>query len=212
MLHGYPMARQYTNVGFKLSVTLFTSVSWNAYMRATNGNSKNCLNVAHWNGGSSHLGKSSKGKEKLEHVKYLVNKHNIDILGILESNLHRSIDKIEVKIDKYRMLCQEINMSRIIVYVRDNLDCKLVEDMMDPGLSCIWLEIGRGRSKWLIGQLYREHRLLGDRESATSEKQKERWNNILDRVRMMERYENDTIMGDLNINIDPNNMDSNQLN
>ena len=46
-LHGYPMAGQYTDVGFKLSVTLFTLVTWNTYMRAINGNSKNCINVAH---------------------------------------------------------------------------------------------------------------------------------------------------------------------
>ena len=44
---------------------------WNSYMKAMNGN-KTCINVAHWNGGSSHLGKSSKGKEKLHHVKFLI--------------------------------------------------------------------------------------------------------------------------------------------
>ena len=34
---------------------------WNAYMKAINGN-KTCIDIAHWNGGSSHLGKSSKGR------------------------------------------------------------------------------------------------------------------------------------------------------
>ena len=51
---------------------------WNSYMKAMNGN-KTCINVAHWNGGSSHLGKSSKGKEKLHHVKFLLNKYNVDV-------------------------------------------------------------------------------------------------------------------------------------
>ena len=32
---------------------------WNAYMKAINGN-KTCIDVAHWNGGISHLGKSSR--------------------------------------------------------------------------------------------------------------------------------------------------------
>ena len=64
---------------------------WNSFMKATNGN-KTCINVAHWNGGSSHLGKSSKGKEKLQHVKYLLNKHNVDVLGLSEANLHRSVN------------------------------------------------------------------------------------------------------------------------
>ena len=40
---------------------------WNSYMKAMNGN-RTCIDVAHWNGGSSHLGKSSKGQEKLEHM------------------------------------------------------------------------------------------------------------------------------------------------
>ena len=44
--------------------------------KAINGNTKNCINIAHWNGGNSHLGKSSKGKENLEDVKFLLNKHN----------------------------------------------------------------------------------------------------------------------------------------
>ena len=54
---------------------------WNAYMKAMNGN-KTCLDVAHWNGGSSHLGKSSKGREKLLHAKFLLSKYNLDVLGL----------------------------------------------------------------------------------------------------------------------------------
>ena len=54
-------------------------------MKAINGNIKNCINIAHWKGGSSHLGKSSKGKEKVEHIKFLLNKHNIEVLGLSEA-------------------------------------------------------------------------------------------------------------------------------
>ena len=66
-------------------------------MKSYNGNVKNSLNVAHWNGGSSHLAKSSKGKVKLEHVKSLISKYNIDVFGLSEGNLNKSTDE-EVKL------------------------------------------------------------------------------------------------------------------
>ena len=39
--------RQGSDTGFKLSVSLFSSKIWNAFMRATNGNTKNSINIAH---------------------------------------------------------------------------------------------------------------------------------------------------------------------
>ena len=83
---------------------------------------------------------------------------------------------------------------------------------MDPELACIWIVIGKGKSKWLIGQLYREHMILGDKSSASVERQKERWNRILERVSLTEKYENVIVIGDFNVNIDPDNMENDQLN
>ena len=40
-------------------------IDWNSHMRATNGNIRNTITLAHWNVGSSALGKSEKGIEKL---------------------------------------------------------------------------------------------------------------------------------------------------
>ena len=85
---------------------------WNSYMKALNGN-KNSIEVAHWNGGSSHLGKSSKGKEKLHHVKFLLSKYNLDVLGLSEANLHKSVNNLEYNIDKYKVYHQDLNIARI---------------------------------------------------------------------------------------------------
>ena len=85
------------------------SRDWNSYMKALNGN-RTCIDVAHWNGGSSHLGKSSKGKEKLNHVRYLLSKYNLDILGLSEANLHKSVNKLEYKIDKYKIYHQDLKI------------------------------------------------------------------------------------------------------
>ena len=56
-------------------------------MKALNGNIKNSITLAHWNGGSSFLGKSEKGREKLQEIKDILRDNNIDILGISEANL-----------------------------------------------------------------------------------------------------------------------------
>ena len=184
--------------------------NWNSTMKAINGN-KTCINIAHWNGGSSHLAKSSKGREKLHHVKFLINKYNADVFGLSEANLHQSVNEYEYKIDKYKSFHQKSNMSRIVVYVREDLDCKIEEKLMDPDIACVWLLVGRGRSRWLIGQTYREHMILGDKDSSSNERQLERWRRYLDKVKLTENYENVIIIGDLNVNLDPDTSDNNPL-
>ena len=62
-------------------------------------------------------------------------------------------------------------MARFVAYVREDLDCKVEDKLMDPDIACIWLLIGRGRARQLVGQVYREHMKLGDRESSTGDKQ-----------------------------------------
>ena len=94
------------DIGVKLSLFMVNPLTWNAYMKAINGNIKNCMNISHWNGGSSHLGRSSKGKEKMEHVKFLLKKHNLDIMGLSEANLYNSVNEAEIRVDKYKIVHQ----------------------------------------------------------------------------------------------------------
>ena len=72
-LHKYPSLELSVQPRF----SLILARNWNSIMKAINGN-KTCINIAHWNGGSSHLAKSSKGKEKLRHVQFLINKYKAD--------------------------------------------------------------------------------------------------------------------------------------
>ena len=111
---------------------------WNSYMKAIHGN-KTCIDVAHWNGGSSHLGKSNKGKEKLLHTKYLLSKYNVDVLGLSEANLHESVNSLEYKIENYKVFHQKLKIARIVTYVRDDVDCKVEESLMDEDIACIWM-------------------------------------------------------------------------
>ena len=91
-----------SDVGLKILFSRLSPKQWNCVMKAVNGNRSNRLNIAHWNGGSSHLGKSSKGKEKLQHVKFLLNKYSIDVFGLSEANLHNSVNDIEIKLENYK--------------------------------------------------------------------------------------------------------------
>ena len=101
--HNFVSSRD-LDVGLKILYSRLSPKQWNSVMKAVNGNRSNRLNIAHWNGGSSHLGKSSKGKEKLQHVKFLLNKYGIDVFGLSEANVHNSVDNIEIKLEKYKTL------------------------------------------------------------------------------------------------------------
>ena len=62
------------------SVTIsYVCMNWNLYMRSINGNTKNTLNIAHWNGGSSFLCKSDRGKEKLQQIEYNLTTYNMHL-------------------------------------------------------------------------------------------------------------------------------------
>ena len=108
------VSSEISDAGFKILFSRISPKEWNSEMKALNGNRSNRLNIAHWNGGSSHLGKSSKGKEKLQHVKFLLNKYSIDVFGLSEANLHNSVDNIEIKLEKYNTFHQDLNFSRVV--------------------------------------------------------------------------------------------------
>ena len=78
-------------------------IDWNAKIKAYNGN-RSMIRVAHWNSGSSHLGRSSKGREKLAQIQFLLEKHEVDILGVSEANLGKDICDYEVSINGYNLL------------------------------------------------------------------------------------------------------------
>ena len=72
---------------------------WNRHMKMVNGNKDSTITLGHWNGGSSHLGKSDRGLHKLEQIKFILEKYKIDILGISEPNLHHDLDPCHYRIE-----------------------------------------------------------------------------------------------------------------
>ena len=127
---------------------------WNAYMKAMNGNIKNNISIGHWNWGSSFLGKSDKGREKLTEVENILTKFKLDVLGLSEANLDIDLQNYNYQIQGYQCIKSPGNVSRLVVYIRDGLVWRELKNYGND-LSCIWLEVGKGISKTLICNYYR---------------------------------------------------------
>ena len=124
---------------------------WNAHMKMVNGNKNSTITLGHWNGGSSHLGKSDKGLHKLEQIKFILKEYNVDILGISEANLHHDLDLCHYRIDGYDCIKSREKIARAITYVRSTLNYKVNFDLMNDYSAENWLEIGTHRNKWYMG-------------------------------------------------------------
>ena len=132
-------------------------------MRARNGNRHNRgIKIAHWNAGSAHL------PNKMNEIEYAVSEHHPHLLGISESNLKRVHDIQDVQLQDYDLIVSktlendQLQVSRIVCYKHQSLVGKVREDLMSDEFSSIWLEIGLpGKRKFLVCQLYREWRYLG---------------------------------------------------
>ena len=155
-------------------------------MRSINGNrDSKGVRLAHWNAGSAHL------KNKLHDIEQVVSEHHPHLLGISESN-HKKIHDIEdVQIQDYELILSktidndQLEVSRIVCYKHQSLVCKVREDLMSDQFSSIWMEVGLPRkNKFLVCQLYREWRYLGQEDrgefSNSTQEQFRRWVIFLD--------------------------------
>ena len=108
---------------------------WNFLMRMVNGNHKNTITIGHWNGGSSFLSKSEKGREKLNEIENYLYNQKIDILGVSEANLDRNIPEYEYKIQGYSTVKSPGNISRIVTFISDDIIWKEKKNFGNE-LSC----------------------------------------------------------------------------
>ena len=158
----------------------------NRVQRSVNGNRQNRgIRIAHWNAGSEHL------KNKMNELEYAVGEHHPHIFGISESNLHRGHDLEDVQLQDYELVTSktmendQLQVSRVVCYLHSSIVGKVRHDLMSDQFSSIWLEVGLpGRTKFLVCQLYREWRYLGQPNrgiySSTLQEQMRRWVIFLD--------------------------------
>ena len=70
----------------------FYNFDWNKHMKMVYRNKELTITIGHWNGGSSHLGRSVRGLHKLEQIKFILGKYKVDVMGISEANLLYDLD------------------------------------------------------------------------------------------------------------------------
>ena len=158
------------------------------------------ITIAHWNGGSSFLAKSDRGREKLNEIENFLKEKKIDILGVSEANLDSTIPECEYKIPGYSIVRSHGAISRIITYISDNLIWRELKDFAKD-VSCNWLEIGKGKSKLTICMYYREFKILGIDGSNSFTAQVERLESFLNISLKTRNLPNVILLGDFNVNL-----------
>ena len=124
------------------------------------GNKQVGIKLAHWNAGGKLM------ENKMNEIESLVSALHPECLGISESNLKSCQDMTKVQLPGYQLFTSktinnpELNISRVVVYIKDRLNCKLREDLMDDSFSSVWVEIKAGKQKFLVANIYREHQYM----------------------------------------------------
>ena len=93
-------------------------------------------------------------------IKEYIRKHCLDIIGISEGNVDADLEPCLYNMDGYTSFKSNGKIARMFVYVRDDLVCREVSGLGSE-ILCKWLEIGKGRTKTVVGQYYREFKVLG---------------------------------------------------
>ena len=115
-----------------------------------NKNSKG-YKLSQWNCGSAFL------ENKMPELEAAVARVKPTIFCVSESNVRSSVDRNSVQIPGYKLLTSKtiVNpLSRVVVYLDSEVRGKVREDLMDSAFSSIWIELGAGDKKIIVGCAY----------------------------------------------------------
>ena len=117
------------------------------------------IKVACWNKG----GALQPLKDKVNEIENLIKTNNFGVFGVTEANFFREDDIKDVEISGYSFFWDKgrenaiRKNSRCCLYVRNDLNCKIREDLMKDTTPEIWMEIGEPRKRRsLLCVYYRE--------------------------------------------------------
>ena len=124
----------------------------------------------------------------MSEIEAAVAKTKPTVFCVSESNLRDTVDQSDVQIPGYRLLTSKtisnplLKISRVVVYLDRAVKGKIREDLMNPDLSSVWIELGTGEHRLLIGCVYREHQYMRQQDhlSLTQEQQLLRWNMFIE--------------------------------
>ena len=110
------------------------------------------------------------------------------ILGISEASFWSDHNLDDVQIPKYKLylantlLNPQLNVSRVAVYVHEDVSVKVRNDLMNDEFSSVWLEVGLPRQKkFLVSNLYRDWQYIRqhNHDSLAIPEQLIRWDGFL---------------------------------
>ena len=174
----------------------------NKKVKATNGNISKTLNIIHWNLGSRYWG------NKTEEIQILVDEMKPDLVFISEANLFSGLSEHERIILGYKLVItrsmEYMGYSRLVLLVREGLDIKIQESLMEAQIASIWVKIsGRGLQTTMIGGIYREHKLLLqglENNTNDDDLQTQRWNKFLNQWKQATAMSSQChVIGDVNL-------------
>ena len=141
------------------------------------------------------------------------------ILGISEASFWTDHNLEDVQIPNYKLFLAntlknpQLNVSRVAVYVHEDINVKIREDLMTEDFSSVWLEVGLPRQKkFLVSHVYRDwqHMRQQDHTSLSIPEQLGRWEGFLQQWESAVSLGLEIhVQGDMNLNfLDFNNTDS----
>ena len=171
-------------------------------MKNGNGKMRQNLTVIHWNMGGKLW------ENKLLEIEMVKMEFDPDIQIVSEANMKLSLTEMERQVPGYYMILPKTielqNHARLVMLVREGLEVKTLNELMDNQLAAVWIRVSsRGRKSMTIGAVYREHQLIWQEEendSGSAQCQNERWNRLIDQWKRAARDSDVMVIGDLNLN------------
>ena len=106
-------------------------------------------------------------KNKTDTIETLVSDYSPHILGISEASFWTDHNLEDVQIPNYKLFLAntlknpQLNVSRVAVYVHEDINVKIREDLMTEDFSSVWLEVGLPRQKkFLVSHVYRDWQIM----------------------------------------------------
>ena len=173
----------------------------NKKVKIVTGNGRKSINISHWNLGARQW------PRKILEIRHFLTERTPDIFIITEANLLADTAIEDRKLDGYTEFFTKSMISkgrsRVVVLVRDELNVRIREDLMDDESETIWLQVeSGGRKKFLLGAFYREQSLLGQGPNSNSSykgPQTLRWRKYLKQWKKAANLGDTLVMGDLNL-------------
>ena len=143
--------------------------------------------------------------KKEDVLKYTIQEHNIDIIGVSEVDLLDFDEKKPFKIEGFNTFFPlkrpGSNKKRLLCFVKDNLEVTQRSDLMSNTISSVWLEMKTKSQKILICTIYREWNNLDGNGPLNTCQHIENLHTLKSQIEIASKEGLVVVIGDMNIDI-----------